>query len=143
MGITMRILDNTIGSVVSSISYAVTNIFSGIGSVIGGVIGKKIRVPEKWETIKVDEEEKKFIFEGSLSEGYVIYYKGDEKADSSGRVSGTIGQYDLRSFPKEENSALYNLIYKLEGIHDYLKNRELATRIAKKIYADALSKVKK
>ena len=116
-----------------------------IGSMLGGVIrkagdlagafvAKKIRAPEKWELIKVDDEEKKVSFSRTGDGGYNLLYDSKD--------IGQISRHETKAYQgKSENSAKYSIIYKLEVMHPNFKNRELATRIAMKIYKDYLDYV--
>ncbi|MBI5051333.1 hypothetical protein HZC08_01100 [Candidatus Micrarchaeota archaeon] len=135
--------DNIIGSVISSFVYGISGLLSGIAQGLVKMLGSVIRAPEVWELIKVDEEEKNFQFEGSPSDGYIVSYMGNTNKDRMGRVSGNINKYDFRAYDvKSEQKAIYFMIYKLETMHDYFKNRELATRFAKKMHAHILEKLK-
>lgn len=114
-------------------------LFDGIAKGITDQISKNAKIPEKWNLINIDAEEKKFSFSGNIADGYSISYSGGSAADHSGRTSGSISKFDLRGIEaKEEQSAITFLAYKLQLIHDYMKNSELAARIAKKIFADIM-----
>lgn len=140
----MGLVDNIISGTLSTIVGSISGLFSGLAQALGGALGKKIRAPERWEKIKVDEEFKKFSFTGSPQEGYNVYYSGPETADRNGRVAGQMSSYDFRGFEnKTEQQALYHLVYKLEMIHDYMKNRELALKFAKTLLTDIQSKLPK
>lgn len=102
-----------------------------VGDIAGSFVAKKIRAPEKWEMIKVDDEEKKISFKRTGDGGYNILYDTKDL--------GQISTYETKTYTgKSENSAKYAIIYKLEVMHQNFKNRELATRTAAKIYADYL-----
>lgn len=140
MGLVDGITNGIFGSIISAIS----SIFNGFTGVINSFIGKAIHGPERWEIIKVDDEEKNFEFKGDPVSGYSIYYIGKNNGDRFGRTGGAfLNKWDLRAFDvKGEQSGTIFLIYKLEVQHDWFKNRELATRVARKIYADIMEKIK-
>lgn len=101
------------------------------GDFVGAFVAKKIRAPEKWEMIKVDDEEKKISFKRTGDGGYNILYDTKDL--------GQISRFETKGYEgKSENSVRYAIIYKLEVMHQNFKNRELATRIAAKIYTDYL-----
>ena len=99
------------------------------GEILGREVGKKMKGPEPWEKIKVDDEEKKFTFQKGAEGHYYLFYDAKEL--------GYISTYDLKSFTsKTKDAAIYHLIYKLETMHKYFKNRELAKRFAEKLYTE-------
>ncbi|MFH1785144.1 MAG: hypothetical protein ABH842_01830 [Candidatus Micrarchaeota archaeon] len=101
------------------------------GDLAGSFVAKKIRAPEKWELIKVDDEEKKVSFSRIGDGGYNLLYDSKD--------IGQISRHETKVYKgKSENSTKYAIIYKLEVMHQNFKNRELATRIAMKIYKDYL-----
>lgn len=123
-------------SIVDSIVQILSSFLGGaikrIGDLAGGFVAKKIRAPEKWELIKVDDEEKKVSFTRIGDGGYTLLYDTKDL--------GQISRFETKGYEgKSENSVKYALIYKLEVMHQNFKNRELATRIAAKMYADYLT----
>ncbi|MBI2079603.1 hypothetical protein HYT84_02470 [Candidatus Micrarchaeota archaeon] len=140
----MGLVDGIIGGVVGAMVYGASNVLGSLVGAVINVIRSLIRGPERWELIKVEEEEKNFSFGGDPVSGYNILYTGKNNGDRFGRTGGSfLSRYDLKAYDvKTENAAIYFLIYKLEVQHDWLKNRKLATLIARKLHADIMEKLK-
>ncbi|VVC02520.1 Uncharacterised protein [Candidatus Bilamarchaeum dharawalense] len=127
----MGLIDGFVGWIVQSLGSMLGGFIRKLGDLAGAFVAKKIRAPEKWELIKVDDEEKKISFKRTGDGGYNVMYDTKDL--------GQISTYETKGYAgKSENSVKYAIIYKLEVMHQNFKNRELATRVAMKIYADYL-----
>jgi succinate dehydrogenase/fumarate reductase flavoprotein subunit len=123
----MGLIDGIVSWISSFIGSTLGGAIRGCGDIAAGFIKQKIKAPEPWETINVEEEEKKVDFKRTSTGGYLVYYDTKEL--------GEISVYDLKSFPtKSEESAKLFLIYKLEVMHRNFKNRNLSRRLAEKLY---------